>query len=350
MQIHDFIRIYEAKTDEELLVVARDMGRLTLEARAALESELSRRGLQQTEIEQTVEEVSPMAQVITGPYSSTSEFLVGVTRTYREHFWLFFTLIAPAAVLSFYLVLRVRERAISALYLSFQLGSRSMEATLAEARLIGYATYFASWIFFCIAYAGIASAVVRLGSGQTPSIHHCFANLSNRKWPFLKISALLFFLLGIAVFFKNLVVGGFFLLFTREALSWTGRLFEYAITLIVMAAVSRLALAIPIVLHDAVGARDSLFRSDELTEGRWIALFVLVFKSVWGAYILGKLPFWFAGWTSEYFHFRSWFLTLASVTAVALVEPFMFIGFSLMYVTARGDDRRAPQEAAVQST
>src|SRR6478752_473586 len=45
MQIHDFIRIYEAKTDEELLQIAGDVAQLTPEAQDALQSELSRRGL-----------------------------------------------------------------------------------------------------------------------------------------------------------------------------------------------------------------------------------------------------------------------------------------------------------------
>jgi hypothetical protein len=102
-----------------------------------------------------------------------------------------------------------------------------------------------------------------------------------------------------------------------------------------MLVVSRLALTIPIVLYEDRGVRSAIFRSDEITEGKWTILAALIFKSVWGGYIVGLLPFWIAEWISPEVHLSAWFLSFASVAAVALVEPFMFIGFGLMYVTAR---------------
>jgi hypothetical protein len=44
MQIQDFLRVYQEKSDEELLQLAAAGAELTSEATLALESELSRRG------------------------------------------------------------------------------------------------------------------------------------------------------------------------------------------------------------------------------------------------------------------------------------------------------------------
>jgi hypothetical protein len=47
LQVQDFLRGYEARTDEELLRLALERDQLTADANLALSSELSRRGLQQ---------------------------------------------------------------------------------------------------------------------------------------------------------------------------------------------------------------------------------------------------------------------------------------------------------------
>jgi hypothetical protein len=40
----------------------------------------------------------------------------------------------------------------------------------------------------------------------------------------------------------------------------------------------------------------ALFRSDELTQGKWLTLAILLAKSLIGGYIAGMFPFWLAGW------------------------------------------------------
>jgi len=76
-----------------------------------------------------------------------------------------------------------------------------------------------------------------------------------------------------------------------------------------------------------------MFRSDELTQGKWPILLTLLAKSVIGGYVAGWLPFWVASWLSVFSvpDGFSWVLTVASIAAVAVVEPTMFIGFALLY-------------------
>jgi hypothetical protein len=77
-----------------------------------------------------------------------------------------------------------------------------------------------------------------------------------------------------------------------------------------------------------------MFRSDELTEGKWLTLTVLLAKSLIGGYVAGKCPFWLASWIPPNIPLPSWFpwvLTVASIVGVTVVEPTMFIGFALLY-------------------
>jgi hypothetical protein len=58
---------------------------------------------------------------------------------------------------------------------------------------------------------------------------------------------------------------------------------------------SRFALAMPaIILVCRVG--QAVFRSDELTEGKWLTLAALLAKSLVGGYVAGMCPFWLASW------------------------------------------------------
>ncbi|HEY4840344.1 MAG TPA: hypothetical protein VIH78_00145 [Terriglobales bacterium] len=75
-----------------------------------------------------------------------------------------------------------------------------------------------------------------------------------------------------------------------------------------------------------------MFRSDELTEGKWVTLAVLLAKSLIGGYIVGMFPFWLAGWIWAYVRLPLRVLTVASIAGVTVVEPFLFVGFALLYI------------------
>jgi hypothetical protein len=97
---------------------------------------------------------------------------------------------------------------------------------------------------------------------------------------------------------------------------------------------SRFGLAIPAVVLDNYGVLKAMFRSDELTEGKWLTLAVLLVKSVVGGYVAGMCPFWVAARIPSRIPapWFPWLLESASVAAVIVVEPTVFIGFALLYL------------------
>ena len=105
------------------------------------------------------------------------------------------------------------------------------------------------------------------------------------------------------------------------------------LTLLVL---SRFGLALPALLLDNYRVSQALFRSDELTQGKWLTLAILLAKSLIGGYIAGMFPFWLAGWIWGYVRVPWQFLTVASIAAVTVVEPFMFVGFALLVRTNGG--------------
>jgi hypothetical protein len=77
-----------------------------------------------------------------------------------------------------------------------------------------------------------------------------------------------------------------------------------------------------------------MFRSDELTQGKWLTLAALLAKSVIGGYVAAMCPLWLASFVRVTAPLPAWFpwiLTVASVIGVTVVEPTMFVGFALLY-------------------
>lgn len=96
-----------------------------------------------------------------------------------------------------------------------------------------------------------------------------------------------------------------------------------------------------------------MFRSDKLTEGKWWTLAVLLAKSLIGGYIAGMCPFWLA----SIIHFSvlpgswfQWILTIASMIAVTVVEPTMFVGFALLYLKMTARDSAPSKVLTTQLT
>ena len=353
MQIHDFLRVYESKSDEELLLVARDVDDLTDEARAALHSELSRRGLHGADTPKLLEvgsisELPPIVRTVSRHVISARDFLVEVTKLYRDHFWLFVKLIAPSVVFGYFLVQIVRHEFVQMIVDEFRKGTIDQRTAFLESSILAQTTYLLSWIAFCISFAGISSAVARISEQLTPKVSDCFTEVHCRKWNLLKISVVLYLAFVVGVSISSLAYIGIL------SLPWF-RLRNFALAatyvayLAVILVLSRFSLTIPAIVLDNFRVRRSIFLSDELTEGKWTILLALLAKSVLGGYVAGMLPFWLAGWTGMYTHVNDWVLKAASVVAVMVVEPFMFIGFSLLYVRT---SPMIPQEEtfAAQST
>lgn len=78
-----------------------------------------------------------------------------------------------------------------------------------------------------------------------------------------------------------------------------------------------------------------MFRSEKLTQGKWLTLAALLTKSLIGGYIAAMCPYWLASFVHAPAPLPSWFpwiLTIASMIAVNVVEPTMFVGFGLLYL------------------
>ena len=106
----------------------------------------------------------------------------------------------------------------------------------------------------------------------------------------------------------------------------------FGLGLVVM---SRFSLAIPALVLDDCKVGESVFRSDEYTQRKWIVLAALVAKSVVGGYVAAMVPFWTASSILGNMLVPWWFnwaLTATSIAAASVVEPTMFIGFTLLYL------------------
>jgi hypothetical protein len=344
MQIHDFVRAYQLKSDEELLQLAEAADELTAEARLALEGELTRRRLIPQDLP------SAGSNQIRGPFVKLEETLhtffsegVGQSvteflRTYHAHFWLFFSLAAPAVMIST-IGLIVSRYHVRAVYRQF-LDPReilSHPAAIVDIWLTYLLAYFVGWLASCVAFGASCSAVQQIATGYVPSIIRSLAEVRARLDAFLRLSALLFFLLIVAGAASSLIVFGALWTLSRLHIQINSLILylSYGTLGLALLVVSRFGLAMPAVVLDNYKAGQAIFRSDELTEHKWLTLAALLAKATIGGYVAVMLPFWlaFAFLKNEQPPpFLPWVLTIASGIGVAAVEPTLFVGFAMLYL------------------
>ncbi len=358
MDIHDLVQAYQSKTDEELLQLAADPEQLTPEAERALTGELARRRIDDAEPLKVETEIGSewIRQTVTGRTLSqsgphaTGDFIAEVLRVYHGRMWLFVSLIAPAVVLSYVAILvgRSEVREI-ARHLPRGLEFRSYETEIIEMWLANLAAYLASWMAFCLSFGAICSAMRRLDEGDVPSPWACFGDVRERLNPLLRLSLLLFLVFLVVVAAAMLVSAGFvWAIHLRQAhLGFFAiAVVPFVLVCLALLAFSRFALAIPALILDNCRVGQAIFRSDESTEGKWLTLAILLAKSLIGGYIAGMFPFWLASWISADVRFSPWILRTASVAAVTVFEPFMFIGFALLYIRMSA----LPAAASIEET
>ncbi|HLM80607.1 MAG TPA: hypothetical protein VK302_08230 [Terriglobales bacterium] len=207
-----------------------------------------------------------------------------------------------------------------------------------EIFFVNQAEYLVLWIASCLSFGAICSAMHQIKEGTIQSFQDSFTAVRQRMGPFLRLSLLLYFLLCLAAAAASLLsTGVFWIARQRQAhLShFTIQLAVFTTIGLALLVFSRFALAMPALILDNCRVGQAVFRSDELTEGKWLTLAALLFKSLVGGYAAGMCPFWLASWISRDAPLPSWFpwlLDAASVGAVIVVEPTMFIGFALLYM------------------
>src|SRR5206468_2003049 len=109
---------------------------------------------------------------------------------------------------------------------------------------------------------------------------------------------------------------------------------SYSFGFLALLVFSRFGLAIPALVLDNHRVGQSIFRSDELTEGKWLILAALLVKSLVVGYVVGMCPFWLARWIPADASLPPWFpwvLNVASIAGVTVVEPTLFVGLALLY-------------------
>jgi hypothetical protein len=341
MHILDFVKAYQAKSDEELIQLAAASEQLTSEARLALEGELTRRAIsiasdsavsQQDTYVVDRSTQSESLQTGGGQNEGVGEFVAEVLRTYHSHFWLFFKINAPAVIITTIAVITARTEVR-------EIARHTPRGTeILEMGLINFLAWILSWMAFSFVFAATCLAAEESAAGFTASAWHSFLNIRERLGPFLGVSLLLSVLV-MAMGAASVLLGAGVLWALHE---WrvhpTGlliRAVSYGLVGLGLLIVSRFFLAVPAVILDDCRVGQAMFRSDKLTQRKWLTLAALLTKSLIGGYVAAMCPFWLASFIHITVTLPSWFpwiLLIASMIAVALVEPTMFVGFALLYL------------------
>jgi hypothetical protein len=348
MQIQDFLKVYQAKSDDELLQLAAVPEHLTSEALIALQSELSRRRISIAESSglskkdqhwHAGDRITSGENLRSRERQGVPDFVAEVLRTYHNHFWLFFKITAPAVVISTFAILMGRNEGreiVRHLPQGFELLANRIE--LVEIVLINFSAYLLSWIAFSVSFAAICAVMRQISAGSVPSVQNSLMDVRERLAAFLRLSLLLFVLMLVAEAISVLLSSGVFWVLRHGHVRPTHLLIavvSYGVVALALLVLSRFALAIPAVILDDCKVGQAMFRSDELTEGKWLTLAVLLAKSLIGGYVAALCPFWLASVIHVTTPLPSWFpwiLTVASIIGVTVVEPTMFVGFALLYL------------------
>jgi hypothetical protein len=347
MQIQDLTRSYQTKTDEELLQLAANSEQLTPEAHSVLTSELARRRINVKECLEVdtdeCEKAGTGGLSFPSDPSGVGEFVEEVLRVYRNRFWFFIKLVAPAVVAG-YIAVRMGQnegREIARQLFQIPISEIARHRTeFVEIWLANSAGYLVSWMALSFSFAAICFAVDEIRAGVTPSVTGSFWAIGHRLGAFLRLSLLLFFLILVAVGAGGLSLTGVFWVL-RKVQVHPGRfaisLVTFTLASLALLAISRFGLAIPALVLDDYPVGKAMFRSDELTQGKWLTLAVLLAKSLIGGYVAGMAPFWLVSFIPADARLPSWFpwtLTTASIAGVTVIEPTLFIGFALLYLQA----------------
>lgn len=344
--------------------VGRCPEQLTSDACVALQGELSRRRISVAEDSgesQKWRAVGPgkaaTGRLLEAEWQGVGDFVTEVLRTYHSHFWLYFQITVPAVIISTIAIITARNevREISR-HLPRGVELLAHRTEILEIGLINYSAWFVSWIAFSFVFGAICIALEESVAGFIPSAWSSFGHIRERLSPFLRVSLIL---LVLVVVTEGVSIGlgtGVFWIFHRLQVHRSGFLVwavSYVLVGLALLIASRFFLAVPAVVLDDLSVGRAILRSDELTQGKWLALAALLAKSLVGGYVAGMCPFWLASLVRVSVPLPSWFpwvLTIASIIGIALVEPTMFLGFALLYLKTSAQDSTRSTVLAGQLT
>jgi hypothetical protein len=338
MLVGDFASTFRAKSDDELLQLAEDADQMSPEAVVALRGELAHRRIEPSNSSPSnlTARTTQASVVAIAPQTAPSiaSFIENILAVYRSHFWVFFQLSAVGVVAS-YVTLAVRRYEVREIFTQFsgRLWSLNVRA-LVEVSLLDVITAFLIWAATFFALATISSAVEQTKTGR-PSVHESIRALMKHLSACVRLSLLLFLALGVLLIIIGIAAGGAFWALQRAHLR--PGYFEIIIASSLVAVLgllpfSRLILAVPAVVLDGIELTQAIFLSDEITEGKWLILAVLLIKWLIAGYIAGVLPFWIRFWIWRCVQIPDWVAVAGSLLAVTAVEPTLFIGLALLYL------------------
>lgn len=202
MDLHCLAITYQAKTDEELLVLAAQPAQLTSEARLALASEMAKRRIVDAALGHVNEvtanrELSVDSELSELPQIPAGKFLEEVLILYHRKRWFFIKIVFPAVVISYLSVMLGRHLArpfMKELYT--RIGTGQFNSLLVEVWIIVNASYVVSWLAYCVSFGVISAAVDQYYAGFEMSIRDSFSEVRERLGVCLEISLLLLFLVA----------------------------------------------------------------------------------------------------------------------------------------------------------
>ncbi|MGA3088716.1 MAG: hypothetical protein ABSD75_08895 [Terriglobales bacterium] len=283
MQVQDFVKAYQAKSDEELIQLAVAPEHLAVEARLALEGEMSRRAIRIADNSDVSQHdgdghdvrrstTSERLQTGDGHDERVGDFVVEVLRTYHSHFWLFFTINAPAVIITTIAIITARNevREISR-HLPRGIELLAHRTEFLEIGLINYSAWILSWIVFSFVFGATCIAVEESVAGFTASAWRSFLNICERLGPFLRLSLLLLVLVVVTEAAALLLMTGVFWVLHQWRVHPTGLpilVVSYGLVGLAILVASRFFLAVPAVVLDDCRVGQAMFRSDKLTRGK----------------------------------------------------------------------------------
>lgn len=331
--------IYREKRDEELLKLASQKEQLTQQAQLLLASEMTRRNLAEGPVTIQKHKSNMDPQPHDSPRIRTGKFVGEVLLLYHENQWFFMKLVLPAVALSYACVMVSRHFTtpmLTEVYreLYQQNSATAFNILVWEIWIVRTLAYVVSWAGYCFSF-GLICAAVDQHRVSYMSLQDSLATVRDRIRACFRLSLLLLFLTAAAIAiadFSSLWI--LRLLRHIIGLGYLGTTAVYYVPSILgLLAVTRFGLAMPGVVLDDLDVIPAMFRSDALSEGKWPILASLLAKAIVGGYVAGKLPFWLAELIpGPHVPWFSWTLLAASLAAVTIVEPVMFIGFALLYV------------------
>jgi hypothetical protein len=265
-------------------------------------------------------------------------FVRDVASLYHRNVWLILKMLLPAAIFGYFVLYLCMARAAEiASELPRGPAILAHKIELVEMAAFRFGGFAADWMFYCFAFGAITVAVRKLADGEIPQVEECFAPVRERLVPFLTLSLLLLLLtLVLCVVFIFVFTVLPIHLSSAFRLMTYGRLITgFAMMFPGLLIASRFGLAVPALILERCSIRQSFFRSDELTEGCWTILAILLLESVFGSLLVLEIPQWL--FAAAFSHgFAPWWMSLVTLSIGILlgilVQPHLLVGFALLHV------------------